>query len=93
MHCSYCKDEMCTNPECQMRGDYCPVPDTPGVCKYEKLSDPLIEATEKAYRNGAEAMRSAAIQKILELEKDCLGIQKAVFVVTRDAIRQLEVPK
>lgn len=91
MNCKLCKDEMCVNPKCPARADYCPVPDMHGVCKYEELSDPLFEATETAYRNGAEAMRRAAIKKILELEGGCLGIQKAAFVIARDAIKQLEV--
>lgn len=33
--CKYCKDEFCVNDQCPMRADYCPVPDTPGVCKHE----------------------------------------------------------
>ena len=33
--CKYCKDEFCVNAKCPMRADYCPVPDNPGVCRYE----------------------------------------------------------
>lgn len=33
--CTYCLDEFCVNAECPMCADYCPVPDTPGVCRYE----------------------------------------------------------
>jgi hypothetical protein len=36
MVCEYCKDEFCINDQCPMRADYCPVPDTPGVCRHEK---------------------------------------------------------
>ena len=35
MACKYCKDEFCVNGDCPMRGDYCPVPNISGVCKYE----------------------------------------------------------
>lgn len=34
--CKYYKDEICVNADCPMRADYCPVPDNPGVCRYEK---------------------------------------------------------
>lgn len=40
---------------------------------------------------GAECMRHHAVKKILELEEGCLGIQKAAFVVARNAIEHLEV--
>lgn len=33
--CKYCKDEFCVNADCPMRADYCPVPDNPGVCRFE----------------------------------------------------------
>lgn len=33
--CRWNQDEFCTNANCPMRGDYCPVPDTPDVCKHE----------------------------------------------------------
>lgn len=35
MECKYCKDEICVNADCPMCCDYCPVPDDPGVCRYE----------------------------------------------------------
>lgn len=34
--CKYCKDEICVNADSPMRADYCPVPDNPGVCRYEE---------------------------------------------------------
>ena len=39
MECKYNKDEFCTNDQCPMRGDYCPVPDIEGVCKYEEREE------------------------------------------------------
>lgn len=35
MECKWNQDEFCTNSDCPMRGDYCPVPDIDGVCQYE----------------------------------------------------------
>lgn len=35
MECKYNQEEFCTNDQCPMCGDYCPVPDYEGVCKYE----------------------------------------------------------
>lgn len=34
--CKWMQDEVCVNADCPMCADYCPVPDTPGVCKYEE---------------------------------------------------------
>lgn len=39
MDCKYCHDEFCVNDQCPMRGDYCPVPDDPGVCRFEDRGD------------------------------------------------------
>lgn len=36
MDCKYCKDEICVNADCPMCCDYCPVPDDPGVCRFEE---------------------------------------------------------
>lgn len=35
MECKYNQDEFCTNADCPMCGDYCPVLDIDGVCQYE----------------------------------------------------------
>lgn len=40
---------------------------------------------------GAECMRHIAVKRILELEEGCLGIQKAAFVVARNAVEDLEI--
>lgn len=34
--CKWCYDEICTNADCPMRADYCPVPNDEGVCRYEE---------------------------------------------------------
>lgn len=33
--CRWDQDEFCTNADCPMCCDFCPVPDNSGVCKYE----------------------------------------------------------
>ena len=33
--CRYCRDEICVNADCPMCCDFCPVPDTDGVCRFE----------------------------------------------------------
>lgn len=33
--CRWCMDEICVNADCPICTDYCPVPDTDGVCRYE----------------------------------------------------------
>ena len=39
MECIYNHNEFCTNDQCPMCGDYCPVPDYEGICKYEKRKE------------------------------------------------------
>lgn len=34
--CKYYYDEFCVNDKCPMCADYCPVPDTENVCKWEE---------------------------------------------------------
>ena len=34
--CKYCLDEICVKADCPMVADYCPVPDTENVCKWEE---------------------------------------------------------
>lgn len=35
VECKYCFDEICVNADSPMCADYCPVSDTPDVCKWE----------------------------------------------------------
>lgn len=39
MECTYNKDDICTNDQCPMHKDYCPVPSVGGVCQYEQRED------------------------------------------------------
>lgn len=48
MECRYNHQEFCTNDQCPMCGDYCPVPDYEGVCKYEEREDVRYQITPKA---------------------------------------------
>lgn len=34
--CKWMQDEICVNADCPACADYCPVANTPGVCKYEE---------------------------------------------------------
>ena len=47
MECIYNKDEFCTNDQCPMCADYCPVPDNEGVCKYEERKEEVWMLTPK----------------------------------------------
>ena len=35
MECKFNHAEFCTNSKCPMCGDYCPIPDDEGICRYE----------------------------------------------------------
>lgn len=48
MDCKYNKDEFCTNDQCPMRGDYCPVPNDDGVCRYEDRVDEIYSLSPKS---------------------------------------------
>ena len=47
MICKYCENEICVNDQCPMCADYCPVPDTEGVCKFEEREDERWVLTPK----------------------------------------------
>lgn len=64
--CKWCHNEFCVNDECPMCADYCPVPDTPNVCKHEKrkidwnairqLDNELLLNFKKALKNLLEML-------------------------------------
>ena len=45
MNCVYCQEEFCTNDQCPMCADYCPVPFTEGVCKFERREEEIWTLT------------------------------------------------
>ena len=47
MYCTYNENDFCTNDECPMCADYCPVPDMGGVCKYEEREEEVYKLTPK----------------------------------------------
>ena len=49
MECKFCDDftGICTNGECPMCADTCPVPDTEGICKYEQREERAYMLTPK----------------------------------------------
>lgn len=57
--CNWCKDEICVNADCPICCDYCPVPDTEGVCKFEDRSErhfTVVEGRMKEYIDREEAL-------------------------------------
>lgn len=53
MNCRYNHDEFCVNDQCPMCGDYCPVPDDDGVCRYEWREEECWTLTPKGCLNAA----------------------------------------
>ena len=60
MGCKYCYQEFCVNDACPVRGDYCPVVDYPGVCRYEAI-EPLerfLAAQDESYEIALEEIKA-----------------------------------
>ena len=53
-YCEWNKNKMCVNDECPLRGDYCPVPDIPGLCRYEERHE---MTARKAWENIEERLK------------------------------------
>ena len=47
MDCIYNTEDFCTHDQCPARGDFCPVPDTEGICQYEEREDIAYKLTPK----------------------------------------------
>lgn len=49
MECKYCDEftGVCTNGDCPMGGECCPVPDTEGICKYEAREEVVYQLAPK----------------------------------------------
>ena len=63
MECKFNHDEFCTNDQCPMCADYCPVPDVEGVCKYE-------ERIEEVWKLTPKGCFSAALKNHLAIGED-----------------------
>ena len=62
MICKYYHEEFCTNDQCPMCADYCPVPDSHGVCKYEELVD------DEVYTLTPQGCLRAALSNYVDLD-------------------------
>lgn len=45
--CKWMQDEVCVNADCPACADYCPVANTPGVCKYEERGNSDAQKGER----------------------------------------------
>lgn len=44
--CKWMQDEICVNADCPVRGDYCPVVNNPGVCRFEAIAEKELTETD-----------------------------------------------
>lgn len=79
--CKWMQDEICVNADCPMRADYCPVPDVPGVCRFEE--------------KGAMAMRPSPCKTCLQKDKcpNMCDVWKIWFHDSWDEIQQAAFKK
>lgn len=65
MLCKHCDayTNICANPDCPMRADECPVPDTEGICRYEDR--PSLDESWKFTPKGcaSSALKTAGLVK------------------------------
>lgn len=67
--CKWMQDEICVNADCPACADYCPVPDYPGVCRFDGVNIRQmnkIVAEEYAEREAAKAFitdRTIAVKR------------------------------
>lgn len=64
MECKYNQDEFCTNDQCPMCADYCPVPDYEGVCKYEEREEEIYVLSPKG------CLKAALLNSGVRLDED-----------------------
>ena len=67
MECKYNYDEFCTNDQCPARGDYCPVPDTEGICQYEDREEERYVLAPKG------CLLLALLDKDINLDEETFG--------------------
>ena len=64
--CNWCKDEICVNADCPICCDYCPVPDTEGVCKFEDRARDILRCIDRNSDHGEEVVNVAVmIQRVM----------------------------
>ena len=73
--CKYCQDEICVNADCPMRADFCPVPNIPGVCRFEEREVTMAEI--KNYLPDAEILAQLA-EEASELAQAALKLRRVI---------------
>ena len=75
MDCKYCQDEICVNADCPMRADFCPVPDVPGVCRFEEREVTMDKI--KNYLPDEEILAQLA-EEAAELSQAALKLRRVI---------------
>ena len=75
MDCKYCQEEICVNADCPMRADFCPVPDIPGVCRFEEREVTMDKI--KNYLPDAEILAQLA-EEAAELSQAALKLRRVI---------------
>ena len=73
--CKYCQDEICVNADCPMRADFCPVPDIPGVCRFEEREVTMDKI--KNYLPDEEILAQLA-EEAAELSQAALKLRRVI---------------
>ena len=73
--CKYCQDEICVNADCPMRADFCPVPDIPGVCRFEERAVTMDKI--KNYLPDEEILAQLA-EEAAELSQAALKLRRVI---------------
>lgn len=74
-YCRWCHNEICVNDECPARGDYCPVPDISGLCRYEERHEMTVR---KAWENIAERLKFFPTSMVLPMR---IWLRKCWYIV------------
>ena len=75
MDCKWMQDEICVNADCPMCADYCPVPDIPGVCRFEEREVTMAEI--KNYLPDEEILAQLA-EEAAELSQAALKLRRVI---------------
>ena len=73
--CKYCQDEICVNADCPMRADFCPVPNIPGVCRFEEREVTMDKI--KNYLPDEEILAQLA-EEAAELSQAALKLRRVI---------------
>ena len=73
--CKYCQDEICVNADCPMRAGFCPVPDIPGVCRFEEREVTMDKI--KNYLPDEEILAQLA-EEAAELSQAALKLRRVI---------------